>query len=145
MGRARCACARVCERERERVLCVRMRLPGGQCCAAMTLRTAVWSHAHTQPHKRTHVCSRVCAQGDALRATMACLSRPARTHSHTNALAHVLVYTYYYVCVRAGQGDALRATMASLSRPTRIVRGKDVDPSWSVDPAKFELPEEVRE
>ncbi len=34
--------------------------------------------------------------------------------------------------------------IAALSRPTRIVRGKSVDPSWTVDPAKFELAEEVR-
>lgn len=32
--------------------------------------------------------------------------------------------------------------MACLSRPTRIVRGKEVDPSWTVDPALFELQEE---
>jgi glycyl-tRNA synthetase len=44
-----------------------------------------------------------------------------------------------------GAGDAgpLRAAMTALSRPTRIVRGKEIDPSWAVDPAKFEGPEEA--
>jgi glycyl-tRNA synthetase len=32
--------------------------------------------------------------------------------------------------------------MASFSRPTRIVRGKEVDPAWAVNPALFELQEE---
>jgi len=48
------------------------------------------------------------------------------------------------VRTRAEQGEALRGMIAALSRPTRIVRGKSVDPSWTVDPAKFELAEEVR-
>jgi glycyl-tRNA synthetase beta subunit len=41
-----------------------------------------------------------------------------------------------------GEGGRLRSVMAALSRPTRIVRGKAVDPAWSVDTSKFELPEE---
>jgi glycyl-tRNA synthetase len=32
--------------------------------------------------------------------------------------------------------------MTALSRPTRIVRGKEIDASWTVDPAKFENDEE---
>lgn len=41
-----------------------------------------------------------------------------------------------------GDASPLRAAMTALSRPTRIVRGKEVDPSWTVDPSKFEGPEE---
>lgn len=44
----------------------------------------------------------------------------------------------------AGEGGALRSVMTALSRPTRIVRGKEVDPSRSVDPSKFENDEERR-
>jgi len=36
----------------------------------------------------------------------------------------------------------LRAVMTALSRPTRIVRGKEIDPAWRVDPSKFENAEE---
>jgi glycyl-tRNA synthetase len=42
----------------------------------------------------------------------------------------------------AGEGGALRQVMTALSRPTRIVRGKEIDPSWTVDPSKFENDEE---
>ncbi|KAL6760998.1 glycyl-tRNA synthetase beta subunit-domain-containing protein [Haematococcus lacustris] len=43
----------------------------------------------------------------------------------------------------AGEDSALRRVMAIFARPTRIVRDKAVDPAWTVDPAKFELPEET--
>jgi glycyl-tRNA synthetase beta subunit len=43
----------------------------------------------------------------------------------------------------AGESGPLRAAMTALSRPTRIVRGKEIDPSWRVDASKFEGPEEA--
>jgi glycyl-tRNA synthetase len=42
----------------------------------------------------------------------------------------------------AGDSSPLRAIMTALSRPTRIVRGKTVDASVSVNPALFENAEE---
>lgn len=42
----------------------------------------------------------------------------------------------------AGDSGPLRGAMTALSRPTRIVRGKEVDGSWAVDPAKFDCGEE---
>lgn len=46
--------------------------------------------------------------------------------------------------VLQGQGAELRAVLGALSRPTRIVKGKGVDPAWTVDPALFELQVGVR-
>lgn len=40
------------------------------------------------------------------------------------------------------QGEQLRAVMGALSRPVRIVRGKQVEAAWTVDPAKFDCQEE---
>ena len=42
----------------------------------------------------------------------------------------------------AGEASPLPKVMTALSRPTRIVRGKELDPSWQVDPHRFEFPEE---
>ena len=42
----------------------------------------------------------------------------------------------------AGSSSSLPVVMTALARPTRIVRGNPVDPSVTVDPAKFELEEE---
>lgn len=36
----------------------------------------------------------------------------------------------------------LKTVMQALGRPTRIVRGKDVDPAWTVNPALFDCDEE---
>ena len=44
--------------------------------------------------------------------------------------------------VDAGEGSQLPRVMTALSRPTRIVRGKEVDPAWTVDAELFEFPEE---
>lgn len=41
-----------------------------------------------------------------------------------------------------GDASQLNGVMMALSRPTRIVRGKAVDPSWTVSDSKFELAEE---
>lgn len=42
------------------------------------------------------------------------------------------------------EGDAgpLPAVMEAFARPTRIVRGKEVNAAWRVDPARFEMDEE---
>mmetsp|Transcript_3453 Transcript_3453/g.7887 ORF Transcript_3453/g.7887 Transcript_3453/m.7887 type:complete len:1097 (-) Transcript_3453:1061-4351(-) len=62
---------------------------------------------------------------------------------HNPALAVATAQQLHSAWTSAEQGEALRSMIAALSRPTRIVRGKAVDPSWSVDPAKFEHPEEA--
>eukprot|EP00967_Tisochrysis_lutea_P081336 scaffold112168_cov35-Tisochrysis_lutea.AAC.1 len=81
--------------------------------------------------------SRFCAIAEQGKARPCALYQPAH-----------MVRTFYnstpcFCAVITEQGEALRSMIAALSRPTRIVRGKAVDPSWSVDPAKFEHPEEV--
>lgn len=40
-------------------------------------------------------------------------------------------------------GEALDRVVAAYARPTRIVRGKDVDPSWKVNEDLFAVPEEI--
>eukprot|EP00798_Chlamydomonas_sp_ICE-L_P032510 gene32510-17216_t len=42
----------------------------------------------------------------------------------------------------AGEDSSLRRAIAALGRPTRIVRGKEVDPAWTVDEALFDCDEE---
>ena len=44
--------------------------------------------------------------------------------------------------LNAGKGSRLPDVMTALSRPTRIVRGKEVGASWTVDAGLFEFPEE---
>ncbi|GBF89751.1 hypothetical protein Rsub_02921 [Raphidocelis subcapitata] len=44
--------------------------------------------------------------------------------------------------LNAPEPSPLRAAMTALSRPTRIVRGKQIDPAWAVDPSKFDCGEE---
>ena len=44
--------------------------------------------------------------------------------------------------VDEGAAGPLPAVMEVFARPTRIVRGKEVNAAWRVDPAKFEMEEE---
>lgn len=90
--------------------------------AAGTFYSAIFSQCSDQ--ESMHL-----ALGQDIGLNIACPYTHA--HTHTNKQIHT------------GQGEAVRGMIAALSRPTRIVRGKSVDPSWTVDPSKFELPEEV--
>ncbi|BFI41976.1 glycyl-tRNA synthetase beta chain [Marchantia polymorpha subsp. ruderalis] len=40
------------------------------------------------------------------------------------------------------KGDVLSKIVAAYARPTRIVRGKEIDPSWQIDETYFEVEEE---
>ncbi|KAK9809022.1 hypothetical protein WJX72_008075 [[Myrmecia] bisecta] len=118
---------------------VRLDLRSAVATAAKTQRIAVSSDAQTAALEFVvrRLEQLLVDGGCGVEAVRAVLNERGHDPSLAAATARAL-----HAEVVAGESSRLASVMTAMSRPTRIVRGKEVDPAWTVDEGRFEMEEE---